>query len=242
MTSTLAPHQTGKLLTFEEYRQLPEPPDNQRYELVRGRLQLMPTASGLHAAICTYLTYVLVCYLAERGSEGVARNGISVRTEEATSRITDVTVCSRSLWEQIVARPGAGILDFEEKPILVIEIVSTNRRDDYIRKRAEYNFCGIPEYWIVDPQRQVVLVFSNPERPEGYEVEEYGIGTQLRSPQFPELTLAIDTVLQPPLVETLVQEEQANTARLTQESERITQENEALRAKLQELGIDPNTL
>ncbi len=86
------------------------------------------------------------------------------------------------------------------------------------------------------------MILSNPERPEGYEVGEYGIGTQLRSPQFPELTLAIDTVLQPPLVETLVQEEQANTARLTRESERLTQENEALRAKFQELGIDPNAL
>lgn len=68
MTSTLAPHQTDKLLTFEEYCQLPEPPDNQRYELVRGQLQLMPAASGLHAAICAYLTYILVCHLAERGS------------------------------------------------------------------------------------------------------------------------------------------------------------------------------
>ncbi len=234
MTSTLAPHQTDKLLTFEEYRHLAFP-DDRRYELVRGRLQLMPTASGLHTAICAYLTYILVCHLAECGSAWVARNGIGVRTEDATSRIPDVTVCSRSLWEQIVARPGAGILDFEEKPVLVIEVVSTNRRDDYVRKRAEYNLCNIPEYWIIDPQRQVVLVFSNPERPEGYEVGEYGIGAQLRSPQFPELTLAIDTVLQPPLVETLVQEEQANTARLAQE-------NEALRAKLQELGIDPNTL
>ena len=234
MTSTLAPHQTEKLLTFEEYRHL-DLPDDRRYELVCGQLQLMPTVSGLQIINGEYLAYQLRRFLAANRPDLVAKVEAGVRTEEATSRIPDVTVCSRSLWEQIVARPGAGILDFEEKPVLVIEVVSTNRRDDYVRKRAEYNLCNIPEYWIIDPQRQVVLVFSNPERPEGYEVGEYGIGAQLRSPQFPELTLAIDTVLQPPLVETLAQEEQANTARLTQE-------NEALRAKLQELGIEPNTL
>ncbi|NJL53881.1 hypothetical protein HC928_01155 [bacterium] len=33
----------------------------------------------------------------------------------------------------------------------MIEIVSTSYRDDYIRKRAEYNLCGISEYWVVDP-------------------------------------------------------------------------------------------
>jgi Uma2 family endonuclease len=38
------------------------------------------------------------------------------------------------------------VLDFEEKPLLVIEVTSQNWRDDYIRKRAEYNLIDIPEY------------------------------------------------------------------------------------------------
>ncbi|MGH2412644.1 MAG: Uma2 family endonuclease, partial [Microcystaceae cyanobacterium] len=35
-------------------------------------------------------------------------------------------------------------------PPLVIEVVSTNWRDDYRAKVDEYEALGIPEYWIVD--------------------------------------------------------------------------------------------
>ena len=33
---------------------------------------------------------------------------------------------------------------------LVIEVVSTNWRDDYFTKLGQYESVGIPEYWIVD--------------------------------------------------------------------------------------------
>ena len=33
---------------------------------------------------------------------------------------------------------------------LVIEVVSTNWRDDYYKKYGEYMGVGIPEYWIID--------------------------------------------------------------------------------------------
>lgn len=35
-------------------------------------------------------------------------------------------------------------------PPLVIEVVSTNWRDDYLTKLAEYESIGVQEYWIVD--------------------------------------------------------------------------------------------
>lgn len=33
---------------------------------------------------------------------------------------------------------------------LIVEVVSTNWRDDYFKKRADYEEMGIFEYWIVD--------------------------------------------------------------------------------------------
>jgi Uma2 family endonuclease len=51
-------------------------------------------------------------------------------------------------------------------PALVVEVVSPgepgekNYDRDYIEKRREYAARGIPEYWIVDPYRQVVLVLT----------------------------------------------------------------------------------
>ena len=44
-------------------------------------------------------------------------------------------------------------------PDFIIEIVSPgNPADDYIRKLYHYKNAGVREYWIVDPNRQLVTV------------------------------------------------------------------------------------
>ncbi|MUL36975.1 hypothetical protein BWI75_11615 [Gloeocapsopsis sp. AAB1 = 1H9] len=45
---------------------------------------------------------------------------------------------------------SAAIALTEPPPLLVVEIISTNWRDDYLKKLADYEVLGIPEYWIVD--------------------------------------------------------------------------------------------
>ncbi|MEG4233326.1 Uma2 family endonuclease [Microcoleus sp. Pol11C3] len=135
---------TSPTLTFEEYRFYQTDSDLQ-YELYKGKLIPMPTATVLHIKICEYLVYKLQRYLAEHNLDLVAKTGLGVRTEEDTSRIPDVVVCTQSLLEQAAARPGSGILDFEEMPLLVIEVVSQNRRADYVIKRAEYELANVPE-------------------------------------------------------------------------------------------------
>ena len=80
---------------------------------------------------------------------------------------------------------------------MVVEVVSPGRvgRDrDYISKRAQYAARGIPEYWIVDPQEQMVAVL----RLESGEYVEVGMfqGEQtLVSPTFPQLNLTAGQVL-----------------------------------------------
>ncbi len=44
---------------------------------------------------------------------------------------------------------------------LVMEVVSPdNPNRDYKTKRTEYAQAGIPEYWIVDPQKELVTVLT----------------------------------------------------------------------------------
>jgi Uma2 family endonuclease len=48
-------------------------------------------------------------------------------------------------------------------PLLVVEVVSPGelQRDrDFIAKRLQYQDCGIPEYWIIDPQSKSILVLE----------------------------------------------------------------------------------
>ncbi|WP_293340514.1 Uma2 family endonuclease [Microcoleus sp. CAWBG58] len=227
---------TSPTLTFEEYRVYQGEADVQ-YELYKGKLIPMATASALHTSICEYWVYKLQRYLAEHNLDLVVKTSVGVRTEDATSRIPDVVVCTQSLWEQALARPGSGILGFDETPLLVIEVVSQDRRVDYITKRVEYNLANVPEYMIVDPtqNRQRVRVMSFLEGDDIYEEVNYLPGEEMVSVVFPNLRLSVNEILCPPLVEGLIKEEQARLLELRQRAERLA-------ARLRELNIDPDSV
>jgi Uma2 family endonuclease len=80
--------------------------------------------------------------------------------------------------------------------MLVVEVVSpgkpgTDNYDrDYIPKRQEYATRGIPEYWIVDPDRAVVLVLT---LTDGKYQEQAFTGSQpIGSPSFLNLNLTAE--------------------------------------------------
>lgn len=76
-------------------------------------------------------------------------------------------------------------------PLLVIEVVSPGELQwhrDYVAKRMQYQDIGIPEYWIVNPQAQTLLVLAL----DGDTFTEVGAfsGEELvRSRQFTKLSL-----------------------------------------------------
>jgi Uma2 family endonuclease len=223
---------TSPTLTFEEYR-VYQSNDDVKYELYKGKLIPMATASALHTSICEFWVYKLQRYLAEHNLDLVVKTSVGVRTEEATSRIPDVVVCTESLWQQALARRGSGILDFDETPLLVIEVVSQDRRADYITKRGEYQLANVPEYVIVDPteNRQRVRVMAFLEGDDIYTEVNYLPGEEMESVVFPNLRLSVNEILDPPLVEGLIKTEQAQL-----------QKAERLAARLRELGVDPDAV
>ena len=73
----------------------------------------------------------------------------------------------------------------------MIEVVSPGelqRERDYIAKRSQYRDCDIPEYWIVDPNAQTVMVLEFTGNTYT-EVGSFSGPEQVRSPQFKELNL-----------------------------------------------------
>jgi Uma2 family endonuclease len=230
-------------LTFEQYK-VYQSQDDVKYELYKGKLIPMATASALHTSICEYLVYKLQRYLAENNLNLVVKTSVGVRTEEATSRIPDVVVCTENLWLQVLARSGSGILDFDETPLLVIEVVSQDRRADYVIKKREYEQASVPEYTIVDPtqNKQKVRVSAFLEGHETYTEVDYLPGEEMISVVFPDLRLSVDEMFCPPLVEGLIKEEQARLQELGKQAEIERQRAERLAAKLRELNIDPDTV
>ncbi|MBR8826754.1 MAG: Uma2 family endonuclease [Gomphosphaeria aponina SAG 52.96 = DSM 107014] len=241
------PTSPSEKFTFEEYLFYQDNSDT-RYELFRGKLIPMPTPTALHTDICKFLVYQFQRHFARANLSLVAVKNVGVRTEIDSSRIPDVILCTPQLWQQVRSRKGAGVLDFEEVPTLVVEVTSENWRDDYIRKRAEYAMIDIPEYWIVDANKQRVRILTQPEKEDGYEHTDFLPGQEIRSRQFPELVLSVAEILSPPIVEDLIKAEQTFVSQLEeqvseerQRAETERQRADRLAAMLRERGIDPDS-
>jgi Uma2 family endonuclease len=87
---------------------------------------------------------------------------------------------------------------------LVVEVVSTNWRDDYGHKFIDYEALQIPEYWVVDylglggkrylgtPKQPTFSVFQLVDGE--YQVQQFRHGDRIVSPAFPELNLTPEQV------------------------------------------------
>ncbi len=87
---------------------------------------------------------------------------------------------------------------------LVIEVVSTNWRDDYYTKYGVYEGMKIPEYWIVDylalgskkftgnPKQPTIFIYSLVE--EEYQMMQFRGRERIVSPTFPELNLTAEDI------------------------------------------------
>lgn len=84
----------------------------------------------------------------------------------------------------------------------------------------------IPEYWIVDYQRQQIWVLTDPDRLDGYDVVKHYPGETAESANFQGFSLTVDEILNPPFVEALMRQEQLR--------------QDAMANRLRALGIDPD--
>ncbi|MBC6479037.1 MAG: Uma2 family endonuclease [Hormoscilla sp. GM7CHS1pb] len=225
------PQEQEHLLTFQEYLDYEGEP-GVLYELVKGKLIPMGATTHNHTNIAKFLVHKFQRYFATQKLDLVVTGlATGVRTEEKTSRIPDVVVYSKAVWNKVRHRPGAGVLDFDEKPMLVIEIVSSDRRNDYEIKRSEYELAEIAEYWIVDPKKKLVRVFANPGNEEGYRFVDFTEEKSIVSSQFSDFALSVKELLDPPSVEDLILAEQAEMETWKQQAEAERQRAEAERQR-----------
>ena len=58
----------------------------------------------------------------------------------------------------------SGLARLESAPSLAIEIISpSSATKDRVTKRNLYARFGVPEYWLVDPERRPITIFSDPQ-------------------------------------------------------------------------------
>jgi Uma2 family endonuclease len=177
--------------TFDEYLQYDDNSEK-LYELFNGELVEMPPESGFNFEIANFLFLKFALLLGYRRVRG---HGLELEVRgEPKNRYPDLTII-REEHIQLLSKRNTILLSMSP-PLLVIEVVSPGeiQRDrDYIAKKLQYQDCGIPEYWIVDPQTQTILVLEL----TGDTYREIGNFTNddlVASPGFKELNLKVSEV------------------------------------------------
>jgi len=196
-----------KVTTFEEFvTGLPEN-SGVRYELHNGNIIEMAQPIGDHEEVKGFSTIKLSGIIDRLDLPYLIPNQVIVRPEDKDSGyFPDVLVLNREnlanekLWKkQSIISNGASIP-------LVIEVVSTNWRDDYHLKYADYEEMGIPEYWIVDyaalggrnfigNPKQATISVCNLVDGE-YQISKFRDHERIVSKTFPELNLTANQIFQ----------------------------------------------
>jgi Uma2 family endonuclease len=172
--------------TFEEYLLYDDGTDK-LYELFNGELIEMPPESGINVQIANRLFLVFALLI---GPDRVRGHGLELEVRgEPRNRYPDLTIIRTEHIQQLAKRNTLRL--FMAPPLLVVEVVSPGelQRDrDYIAKRSQYQDCRIPEYWIVDPQSQTVLVLQLINNTYT-EIGNFSGDDPIISPQFKQLNL-----------------------------------------------------
>ncbi len=157
---------------------------NRLAELSDGNIEVLPMPTMTHQVIVAFLFETLKAFVV-RGELGtVLFSGLPVRLWEGKLREPDVLF----MLAAHAARMGDDCWDGAD---LVMEVVSEDRRRDFVLKRSEYARAGIPEYWIVDPRDRLITVLAL--EGEAYAVHgEFKAGDRATSRLLDGFSVAVD--------------------------------------------------
>jgi Uma2 family endonuclease len=194
-----------KLFTFDEFMEWYPEKSLNSYELHKGVIIEMPPPTGKHEGVVGFLAAQITFQFLQMGLPYRIPKTAFVKTPgDDTTYSPDIlvlnydNVVNELLWDK------QSTVSLPASVPLVVEVVSTNWRDDYYDKFGDYEEMGIPEYWIVDYAALGGRKFiGNPKQPTIFVCElidgEYQMtpfrGTdRIVSPTFPQLNLTAQQI------------------------------------------------
>ena len=177
-------------LTYEDFLGFPE--DGRRHELIDGDHYVSPSPNTKHQRLVLNLAAALVGFTRPRSLGQVFCAPMDVVLSDFDVVEPDVL---------FVARERLSIITEDNliaAPDLMVEVLSdSTRRRDEITKRHLYERFGVREYWVVDPQIDVVKVYRlEGERllkKEELSLEERGT---LTTPLLPGLEIPVERIFE----------------------------------------------
>ena len=154
--ATLKPR-TGIQLSVEEFMELPDTYDRRKMELDEGELYIMPRPRIRHQSLQLKVASSVDIYL--------------VSFDDPPAEVFHDVIVALSLEDRILFAPDmvivlrggrATVTDrmVEGPPDIIMEVLSSDRRRDLVRKRQVYAEAGVPEYWIFDPRQDTATLLE----------------------------------------------------------------------------------
>ncbi|MGH1392957.1 MAG: Uma2 family endonuclease [Trichormus sp.] len=200
-----------KPVTFEEF--VDWLPENTavRYELHNGSIIEMAQPIGEHEEVKGFIARKVTVEFDRLNLPYIIPNQTIVRPlEKDSGYFPDVLVLNQANLVNETLWKKESIVSLGTSIPLIIEVVSTNWRDDYYLKYADYEEMGIPEYWIVDyaalggrnfignPKQRTISVCNLVDGE--YQISKFRDSDRIISQTFPELNLTPTQIFQAGLV------------------------------------------
>ena len=154
--ATLKPR-TGIQLSVEEFMELPDTYDKRKMELDEGELYIMPRPRMGHQFLQIRVVGYVDRYLDEFDDPpaGVFHDVIvALSLEDRILFAPDMVIILRGGRATVTDRMVEG------PPDIVLEILSSDRRRDLVRKQQVYAEAGVLEYWIFDPRQDTATLLE----------------------------------------------------------------------------------
>jgi Uma2 family endonuclease len=191
-------------LSFDEFIDWYPEDSDIRYELRRGVVVQMPKPKGKHSRLSGDMAFDLGAVIRNQQLSYFIPKECVIKLSDDTGYEPDIVVLDETALTQEPRWERESVITLSQSVKLVVEVVSTNWRDDYLVKLADYEAFGIEEYWIVDylgiGGRRYI---GSPKRPtftvchmvdDEYELSQFRGDEQIQSPTFPEFTVTIEQV------------------------------------------------
>jgi Uma2 family endonuclease len=176
----------GVKLTYDDFLLFPD--DGKRHELIDGEHFVTPSPNRKHQKVSGNLHLLIGTWLEKHPIAQIYYAPFDVVFSVFDVVEPDLLYMSNERAEQVLTQANV-----QGAPELVIEIGSkgTRKRDETIKRRL-YERSGVSEYWIVDPEIDVVRVYRRAakgfERPQELRAEA---GDVLTTPLLPGLPLPL---------------------------------------------------
>ncbi|HET9272103.1 MAG TPA: Uma2 family endonuclease [Vicinamibacterales bacterium] len=180
-------------LTYDDFLLFPD--DGQRHELIDGEHYVTPSPNTNHQQVSGNLHFLIRGWLEQHPVGRIFYAPFDVVFTRFDVVEPDLLYLSHATAKQaLTAAHVRGV------PDLVIEIgsPSTRKRDETIKKRL-YEREGVSEYWVVDPELDLIRVYVRDGERFG-RARELSLETDdtLTTPLFPGLELRLADVFQEP--------------------------------------------